>query len=550
MAWEWRPVLLDNSSLWAIPVSAAVVVLVWRRLLAYLRYFQQEGYEHLRFLRWTGVRPFTDPAFWLAVAAAWLSSRSAAWSAVTYIAGAALLIAGQPDPRRSGKITLKLTWRATRVVAVAGVVASVFWFAWNVLDASALRALYTASALVVLLLPLWLILANALLAPYERHVQQRYEADAVRTLDRVRPFIVGITGSYGKSSTKSMLAHILQFKGPTLAASGSINTLMGITRHIRENLVFGCEFMIVEMGAYGIGSIRRLCQLTPPSAAIVTAVGDMHLERFGSLENIVQAKSELAQALPSGGLLVVNADSPGALRIARTVPDRRVLLYGETSTEDLDTRLTKVEFTRQGTSFVLTTRSGEYACFAPIHGRPIILNLAGSFTLALALGVDPEVIVASFRTMKPVSNRLEVVEDRGVTWIRDAYNSNQMGFRAALEVAAALPVQHRVLVTPGVIELGAMQPEVNQALSKSAAEVCDNTLVVSETNRDAFVAGHRDAGRSDRLVAVPTRTDAFAWIKDHVHDGDAVILENDLPDLYERSEGVFWTAGAAGAARR
>jgi UDP-N-acetylmuramoyl-tripeptide--D-alanyl-D-alanine ligase len=549
MAWGQRLVPADNASLWAIPVAAAVVVLVWRRLLAYLRYFQQEGYEHLRFVRWTGVRPLTDPAFWLAVAAAWLSNRSAGWSAALWLAGAAVLIAGQPDPRRTGKITLKVTWRATRVLAGAGMVAAAFWLAWNALDASGLRAVYTASALVILLLPLCLIVANILLAPYERSVQHGYEADAVRTLGRVRPFVIGITGSYGKSSTKSMIAHVLQFKGPTLAASGSINTLMGITRHIRENLVFGCEFMIVEMGAYGIGSIRRLCQLTPPSAAIVTAVGDMHLERFGSLENIVQAKSELARALPSGGLLVVNADSPGALQIARIVPDRRVLLYGENADQDLDTRLTGVEFTKQGTSFVLITRNGDYQCFAPIHGRPIILNLAGAFTLARALGVDPEVIVASFRTLKPVSNRLEVVEDRGITWIRDAYNANQVGFRAALEVAASLPVKHRVLVTPGVIELGVMQAEVNQALSKSAAEVCDNTLVVSDTNRDAFVAGHREAGHPDRLVAVPTRTDAFAWIREHVQDGDAVILENDLPDLYERSEGVFWTTGAAGAAR-
>src|SRR5262245_59585293 len=152
--WEWRPMPADNASLWAIPVAAAAVVLVSRRLVAYLRYFQQEGYEHLRFLRWTGVRPLTDPAFWIAVAAAWLSSRSAAWSAVWYVAGAVVLIGGQPDPRRSGKITLKLTWRATRVLVVSGVVAAGFWLAWNALDGSGLRAVYTASALVAVLLPL------------------------------------------------------------------------------------------------------------------------------------------------------------------------------------------------------------------------------------------------------------------------------------------------------------------------------------------------------------------------------------------------------------
>src|SRR5262249_6023860 len=161
-----------------------------------------------------------------------------------------------------------------------------------------------------------LIVANAFLVPYERHVQRSYEAEAVARVKEVRPLIVGITGSYGKSSSKAMLAHILQYKGPTLAASGSINTLMGLTRHIREELVIGHEFMVVEMGAFRAGSIRRLCELTPPSVALITAVGDMHLERFGSTDEIVRAKSELAAALPSGGLLVVNADSPGALRIA------------------------------------------------------------------------------------------------------------------------------------------------------------------------------------------------------------------------------------------
>jgi len=172
-----------------------------------------------------------------------------------------------------------------------------------------------ASAFVFAALPLLLIAANACLAPYERVVQNRYEADARRRIDEVRPFIVGITGSYGKSSTKAMLAHVLQFRAPTLAAPGSVNTLMGLTRHIREELVFGHRFLVVEMGAFRAGSIRRLCQLAPPSAGIITAVGDMHLERFGSLEEIVRAKGELAEAIAAGGWLVANADSPGALAL-------------------------------------------------------------------------------------------------------------------------------------------------------------------------------------------------------------------------------------------
>jgi UDP-N-acetylmuramoyl-tripeptide--D-alanyl-D-alanine ligase len=216
-----------------------------------------------------------------------------------------------------------------------------------------------------------------------------------------------------------------------------------------------------------------------------------------------------------------------------------VLLYGETSPEKLDTRLEQIQFSTKGTSFVLKTRDRAYQCFTPVFGRPIVLNAAGAFTMATAVGVDPDVAVAALRTLKPVANRLEVVQERGVTWIRDAYNSNQVGFRAALEVAAGLPASRRFLVTPGVIELGADQAEVNRALSREAAAICDTTLVVARTNRDAFVAGHRDAARESRLIPVASRTEAFRWLKDNAKEGDLVILENDLPDLYERKKVFF-----------
>ena len=533
--WPWLPIL-----------AAVHTYLVWRRLLAYLRYFQQEGYEQLRFLRWNNVRSFTDPAFWLSIGAAFVYLWSASVALVLFAAGASGLAIAQPDPRHSGKIQLKLTWRATRILTVGFVFASTAWvLLTRVYEDTGLRAPLIVSSIIFAALPLFLMLANAILAPYERQVQRSYEADAVRRVAAVHPLIIGITGSYGKSSTKAMLAHILQFDAPTLAASGSINTLMGVTRHIREELVFGHRYMVVEMGAFKTGSIRRLCQLTPPAAGVITAVGDMHLERFGSTDEIVRAKSELAQAIPPGGWLVVNADSPNALKIANAATHCRVLLYGEASTDNLATRVEEIGFSKQGSRFVLRTGDATYVCHTPLLGRPIILNLAGAFTMAQALGVDPQVAVAAMRTLKPVANRLEVVEDRGITWIRDAYNSNQLGFRAALEVAAALPAARRFLATPGVIELGPQQFDVNRALAREASEICDNTLVVAETNREAFVAGHRDAGREARLVPVANRAEAFRWLREMAGEGDAIILENDLPDLYEQTAGVFWKESAA-----
>jgi len=208
---------MPGHSLWPLPLIAApFAYLIWRRLLAYLRFFQQEGYEHLRFIRWVKLRSLLDPAFWLSVASGLLLTRFPLVVVVVGFGAATMLLAVlQPDPRRSGKITLKLTWRATRVLALAIVLAVVLWAAvLGAYPGPEVESAFIASAIVVTLAPLVLIVANACLAPYEWHVQRTYEADAARRVREIRPFIIGITGSYGKSSTKAILAHILQFEGP------------------------------------------------------------------------------------------------------------------------------------------------------------------------------------------------------------------------------------------------------------------------------------------------------------------------------------------------
>ena len=535
----------------AILAAAAQIYLFWRRLLGYLRFFQQEVYERARFLHWLRWKSLTDPAWMAAIAAVALGSILPRTASLLGILAWLGLGTAQPDPRTTGKIPLRLTSRALRTQIAAFALTIVFYGTlMRILPLGLAVNQFVAAAILLPILPLLLLGADLILMPYETRLQRRFKSEAARRVAEVRPFIIGITGSYGKSSTKAMVAHILQFKGPTLAAAGSVNTLMGVTRHIRENLAKGDEYMVVEMGAFRRGSIRRLCELTPPSAAIITAVGTMHLERFGSTEEIVRAKSELAQALPADGILVANADSPGALRIARQTRCR-VLLYGESSAEELDTRLLSITFSARGTHFKIRHRGTDYDGFTPLLGRPIMLNMLGAYTLATALGMTPEIVLAALRALRPVSNRLEVVEDNGITWIRDAYNSNPIGFRAALEVTAGLPVERRILVTPGVIELGPQQYDANQALAAEAAAVCDYTLIVSETNRAAFEAGYRDSSRRGALIPVENRTAAFRWLREQLRPGDSVILENDLPDLYENSGGLFFKNGyRRGAAQK
>ena len=239
--WPWMPI-----------VTAAQAFLTWRRVLGYLRYFQQEGYEHLRFLRWVNVRSLTDPAFWLAIVAAFLFLWAPTSALVLFVAGAVILGAGQPDPRRSGKVLLKLTWRATRVLTVAMVFAFSAWIIVTSLYGEAgLRAPLIAAAVLLAFMPLVLVAANLSLALYERAVQRGYEAEAVARVAEVHPFIVGITGSYGKSSTKAMLATTAK----TASGTAINNPFQAI----------GCQYSAQPNTAGSIDGRSELIRLARPS---------------------------------------------------------------------------------------------------------------------------------------------------------------------------------------------------------------------------------------------------------------------------------------------
>ncbi len=314
-----------------------------------------------------------------------------------------------------------------------------------------------------------------------------------------------------------MLAHILQFHAPTLAASGSINTLMGITRHIREDLVHGHRFMVVEMGAFKTGSIRRLCQLTPPSAGLITAVGDMHLERFGSTDEIVRAKSELAQALPPGGLLVVNADSPGALRIAKAATALpRAALRRNVDRGSRDA----------GRADPLLEARARPSC-SSTHER--------AYTLLHAAPRPPDHPEPGRRVHAgDGARRRSGCRGRGAPDAQAGRRTGSRSSRSAASSGFATPTTRissasarrskwprRCRWRAGFSRRPASSSWARSSSTsiarcrEEASAVCDNTLVVAETNREAFVAGHRDAGREARLVPVPNRTEAFRWLREH-----------------------------------
>jgi UDP-N-acetylmuramoyl-tripeptide--D-alanyl-D-alanine ligase len=518
-------------------ISFGFAIFALRRLLTYLHIFQQEEYDNRRFLIWIVRNGAIDRRLSLALFAIFAMQMLAPPNALLFgaMAGAACLVvaAFERDPRKIAKKRLAMTARATRIYAIAAALLA-FTAA-----AVALSSGQTIAWIVpVQLAPLALVAANLLLAPFEARTQRRYWNEAQQVLRRNQPVVIAVTGSYGKTSVKHILGHVLETAAPTLITPGSVNTAMGIARIIRERLQPHHRYLVVEMGAYGPGSIRRLCTLTPPDMGIITAIGMAHYERFKSLETVAEAKFELAKAVAAqGGTVIAAADTlefTAPRRFAEAHRDAIVTVGAEPGAA---VAITGLRQEADGIALTMTWQGREYPLRAPLFGLHQGRNVALAFVAACTLGLPPEDVAASLRSTPQIAHRLEIKrEASGATLIDDAYNSNPVGFASALELLDALrqPGGRRILVTPGMVELGAAHEEEHERIGRLAAAHVD-VLVAVAPHRVAPLAEAFAAAAPEReVVSCPGFAEAQAWMARNLVAGDVVLLENDLPDLLEQ----------------
>jgi UDP-N-acetylmuramoyl-tripeptide--D-alanyl-D-alanine ligase len=529
-------------------ISIAVILFYVRRSLRYLQFFQQEEYNSGRFVSWWfEKRAFDTRGSLVAVIAGGLGLALAgnytATLGLCLLGGLVLVAAGwtEDDPRKVGKIKLNMTDRLTAIYQLsiglyAAAVLGIFWLL-VALGYGVAPILWLAAVTLIQSTPLLIMLANAILWPNESKKQQAFLANAKEILADYDPYVIGITGSYGKTSTKAILGSLLEAIEPTFWTPGSINTEMGITRQIRENLKRQQRLAIIEMGAYQIGSIAKLCRLTPPDAGLVTAVGVMHLERFGGIENIYKAKCELPQAIDAGGLLVCNGDNSGARKMASEHAKANTILYGlEPELGHLDCWMSDIVATMDGTTFNLHWHDQVYAGFTKLLGVPMLSNLVGAFAMCCALGKNPEYVIAAIRSIEPANNRLNLRKNGDGFILDDSYNSNPIGFASALEVLENLPGGRKILMTPGMVELGDLQAAENRQVALRAAEVCDLVVVVGDTNKQDLMQGLQEGGLAqDKILSFENRDKALAHLmsQEFKQPADMILIENDLPDLYE-----------------
>ncbi|WP_028514007.1 Mur ligase family protein [Ruminococcus flavefaciens] len=383
------------------------------------------------------------------------------------------------------------------------------------------------------LTPILVPLSNLINKPVEKAVQNWYINDAKRILSECPTLHkVGITGSYGKTSMKFYLDELLNSQYNTLKTPESFNTPMGVTITIRRDLKPTHEYFICEMGARRVHEIKELCGIADPHDGIITSVGPQHLETFGSIENVVNTKFELADHVKAkGGKIYLNGDNELIRRKAPEYPN--AVLYG--LQEGNHYRATDISVSDRGTEFTVTAPDGETKRFSmKLLGEHNVQNVLGAIAYAHGTGISLDKLTLPVKRIAAVPHRLQLLDKGGnMTFIDDAYNSNPSGCRAALNVLGLFDAC-RILVTPGMVELGAKQEELNFEFGQEAAKACDHIVLVGKNQTVPIYNGIKDAGYDmDNVFVADSLNEALAHVNAYQTDKKKIVLlENDLPDNY------------------
>lgn len=454
------------------------------------------------------------------------------WAPGRIIAAFLLLLSawlGRPKPKQA-KIPLVYTPRVKRMLFTCGILTAVC-------VAAAILFRYTVPVWAVLLCGfhcaggLVIILANFINKPVEKSINRWYVNDAMKMLKAMPNLtVVGITGSYGKTSVKFFLRKLLSAKYNVLMTPESYNTPMGVVKTIRQSLRPTHEIFLCEMGARNVGDIKEICDIVDPDCGIITSVGPQHLESFKSVENVIKTKFELRDALPVDGTVFLNWDNE---YIRSQASSRPSVTYG-IEKDDSDYKAYDIGVSAAGSTFKMKADGKEYTFTTRLIGSHNVLNIAGAIACAHTLGVPMEMLVRQVKLLESVPHRLQLVKGNNALIIDDAYNSNPSGAKAALDTLAAFDGV-KVLVTPGMVELGAKQEELNRVFGSQAAAVCDYVVLVGEKQAEPIYAGLMDAGYPKEKIFVEHDLKAALKIVENIRTGDKqkiVLLENDLPDNF------------------
>ena len=377
-------------------------------------------------------------------------------------------------------------------------------------------------------------LANIINFPIERMVYLYYKIKAQTKLKNMTNLkIIGITGSYGKTSSKNILSDILNIKYNALPTPRNLNTFNGLIMTVNNYMDKFTDIFIAEMGAYVRGEIKGLCKLIKPKYGILTRIGTAHLESFGSEENIVAGKFELIESLPADGFAVLNGDDPK--QVNYKLKNKVKTIWIGIENEDVDIRATNIKCSAKGTSFdVIFKGKDEKYCFeTKLLGDHNVYNILAGIACGVEFGIDIDDLIQAVKGVRAVEHRLELKRLGNFYQIDDAYNSNPVGAESACKVLGMMP-GIKVVVTPGMIELGAKEEEYNKKFGEQIAKVADYVVLIGEKRTKPIKEGllKQDFDK-DKIIVFNDVRDAYPFIGTLTGKKEVYALfENDLPDTY------------------
>lgn len=437
-------------------------------------------------------------------------------------------------PNKEAKKPLVYTNRVKRMLVTAGILSAVL-LVWTIADSIGIAS-KLMWVIYLCILPVWILVVNGINQPMEKHINQSFIHEAAEIL-RAMPnlTIIGVTGSYGKTSVKYFLSKLLSTEFNVLHTPGNFNTTLGVVRTVRTDLKAFHDIFICEMGARQVHDIAEICDLVHPKYGIITSIGPQHLQSFYSIENVIKTKFELADALLQDGCLFINDDNSYIHQQKKLYEGKTgICTYGVDS-QEAAYKAYDICVSSVGSTFKMKGMDGrEYTFTTRLMGKHNVQNIAGAIAVANTLGIAMEKLVYPVRQLESVPHRLQLLNQGERIVLDDSYNSNKNGFMAALDTLQDFQ-ELRILFTPGMVELGEKQYSENKEVGVYAADKCDYAVLVGKEQTRPIFDGLMEAGfQESRIVIVDGLMEGFDRINGIPSQGKkkVVLIENDLPDNY------------------
>ncbi len=422
------------------------------------------------------------------------------------------------------------TQRGRRVFGTGLVMALVVLIIWFAVGGKIAQFLLVAELLVLLgptLGIIWTI-------PIVNRVKKEEVERARDVLEKVKPIVIGITGSYGKTSTKDFISHLLSQKYKVVKTAGNENTVFSLARRISSSVKKDTKFFVAEMGAYKRGEIKELVEMVEPQVGVITGIEPQHLSLFGSLEEIIRTKYELIEGLPPGSVAVFNlSDKYVKKMFLRAKKRSKLKIFGYGAKPGLVAERSSVS--EKGISFQLREGKILRGFSASLYGLHFVENLLAAIVVARYFKVSWEQIGKALKTIRPPKGTMQLKQGRnGARVIDDSYNSTPKGFEAALKFLNSFQGRKKIVITPGIIELGGLSDMVHQELGKRMAHV-DGVYLTSKEFMKNIKLGMKKKLERVKFIGGPKD---LKELEDKLSKDSVILLEGRVPVFVKKYLGV------------